>query len=147
LGQSLSDVELQQILGSPKRQPYPPLPPNAERAGLDVPDKMGRTPLHVAAAAGRPEIVHQLLLVGSNASKQLPGDFRCVTGCPVLNVANSLAPLCSTMVLQITSSRGWDLSCLVSSLCQTSRGLNCMHGTGLCLPGSGEPAKLLLSTN
>ena len=45
---------------------------------LDMVDGFGRAPLHVAAAAGRVDVVQQLLFGGCDYSKALQADFRCV---------------------------------------------------------------------
>ena len=43
---------------------------------LDVADHFGRCPLHVAAAAGRADIVLHLLQAGCDGSRWLPSDYR-----------------------------------------------------------------------
>ena len=43
---------------------------------LDVADHFGRCPLHVAAAAGRADIVMHLLQAGCDGSRWLPSDYR-----------------------------------------------------------------------
>ena len=43
---------------------------------LDVADHFGRCPLHVAAAAGRADIVMHLLRAGCDGSRWLPSDYR-----------------------------------------------------------------------
>ena len=43
---------------------------------LDMVDGFGRAPLHVAAAAGRVDVVQQLLFGGCNYTKALQADFR-----------------------------------------------------------------------
>ena len=44
---------------------------------LDMVDGFGRAPLHVAAAAGRVDVVQQLLFGGCDYTKALQADFRC----------------------------------------------------------------------
>lgn len=44
---------------------------------LDMVDGFGRAPLHVAAAAGRVDVVQQLLFGGCDFTKALQADFRC----------------------------------------------------------------------
>ena len=44
---------------------------------LDQADNLGRAPLHVAAAAGREEIVMQLVQAGCDTSRWLSHDYRC----------------------------------------------------------------------
>lgn len=46
---------------------------------LDMVDGFGRAPLHVAAAAGRVDVVQQLLFGGCDYTKALQADFRCGT--------------------------------------------------------------------
>lgn len=48
------------------------------RQMLDMVDTFGRAPLHVAAAAGRVDIVQQLLFGGCDYTKSLQADFRQV---------------------------------------------------------------------
>ena len=43
---------------------------------LDVADHFGRCPLHVAAAAGRADIVMHLLQAGCDGARWLPSDYR-----------------------------------------------------------------------
>lgn len=43
---------------------------------LDMVDGFGRAPLHVAAAAGRVDVVQQLLFGGCDYTKALQADFR-----------------------------------------------------------------------
>lgn len=45
---------------------------------LDMVDGFGRAPLHVAAAAGRVDVVQQLLFGGCDYTKALQADFRWV---------------------------------------------------------------------
>lgn len=46
------------------------------RSALEGLDLTGRSPLHVAAAAGRADVVKHLLYAGCNSSKWLPADYR-----------------------------------------------------------------------
>ena len=54
---------------------------------LDIVDGFGRAPLHVAAAAGRVDVVQQLLFGGCDYTRALQADFRS---------GNSVKPQCQS---------------------------------------------------
>jgi len=54
---------------------------------LDMVDGFGRAPLHVAAAAGRVDVVQQLLFGGCDYTKALQADFRCSNSLQQLKLA------------------------------------------------------------
>ncbi|KAK9831130.1 hypothetical protein WJX74_004458 [Apatococcus lobatus] len=76
------NVQLQQAAavgtaahGASQAHPFPLQLPYCRNA-LEGLDMTGRSPLHVAAAAGRADVVKHLLYAGCNSSKWLPADYR-----------------------------------------------------------------------
>lgn len=85
--------------GGSSSMPAPALAPHQLASSLlcksvvDCMDSLGRSPLHIAAAAGRAEVVQQLLCAGCDPQRCLPLDYRLApTACP-FRIPVSLAPL------------------------------------------------------
>lgn len=105
---------------------------------LDMVDGFGRAPLHVAAAAGRVDVVQQLLFGGCDYTKALQADFRCGDTCIFLLLIQAPSTYthvghCSNMMRRL----------LLSSPCTSFAVLAGLHVTG-CPYMSGASSSVLM---